>query len=129
MKKAVLNVDLIYPIGSYYETSNSNFDPNTHFGGTWVLDSAGRVTVAQDENQEEFAEIGQTGGSKYMQKHNHIAVTGPRTNNWEAPNFVLTYQYQSSSALESSIAINNTGEGNSENLQPYIVVNRWHRIA
>ena len=26
-------IDKIYPIGSYYETSNPNFDPNTNWGG------------------------------------------------------------------------------------------------
>ena len=28
-------VDAIYPVGSYYETSDTNFNPNTYFGGTW----------------------------------------------------------------------------------------------
>ena len=27
-----------YPIGSIYETSDSTFDPNVTWGGTWVLD-------------------------------------------------------------------------------------------
>lgn len=26
----------IYPVGSYYETSDTAFDPNASFGGTWV---------------------------------------------------------------------------------------------
>lgn len=29
-------IDLFYPIGSYYETSNSSFNPNTAWGGTWT---------------------------------------------------------------------------------------------
>ena len=29
-------VDLIYPIGSIYLSSNANFNPNTTWGGTWV---------------------------------------------------------------------------------------------
>lgn len=28
-------IDLVYPVGSYYETSNSNFNPNESWGGTW----------------------------------------------------------------------------------------------
>lgn len=28
--------DTFYPVGSYYETSDSTFDPNTAWGGTWV---------------------------------------------------------------------------------------------
>ena len=30
-------LDLFYPVGSYYETSDSTFDPNVTWGGTWVL--------------------------------------------------------------------------------------------
>jgi hypothetical protein len=34
-------LDMNYPIGSYYETSDANFDPNTVWGGTWVLTDGG----------------------------------------------------------------------------------------
>lgn len=29
-------LDYYYPVGSYYETSDANFDPNTAWGGTWT---------------------------------------------------------------------------------------------
>lgn len=32
----------IYPIGSYYETSDGDFDPNKVWGGEWEEVSAGR---------------------------------------------------------------------------------------
>lgn len=32
-----------YPIGSYYETSDSTFNPNTAWGGTWTIDIDGKV--------------------------------------------------------------------------------------
>lgn len=35
--------DIIYPIGSYYETSDSTFDPNTAWGGTWVKVAGGLI--------------------------------------------------------------------------------------
>ena len=28
-------LNIFYPIGSYYETSDTSFDPNTSMGGTW----------------------------------------------------------------------------------------------
>lgn len=31
--------DTFYPVGSYYETSDSTFDPNTAWGGTWNKDT------------------------------------------------------------------------------------------
>ena len=39
-------VDLIYPVGSYYETSKADFNPNTYWGGTWELEPAGRVNIS-----------------------------------------------------------------------------------
>ena len=38
--------DLFYPVGSYYETSDTSFDPNTAWGGVWVLELAGMVHVS-----------------------------------------------------------------------------------
>lgn len=35
-----------YPVGSYYETSDTSFDPNTAWGGTWVLEAEGSVHVS-----------------------------------------------------------------------------------
>lgn len=35
IKKAIN--DLIRPVGSYYETSDTSFDPNVTWGGTWEL--------------------------------------------------------------------------------------------
>lgn len=38
-------LDVFYPVGSYYETSDTSFDPNVSWGGTWVEDTAGRVLI------------------------------------------------------------------------------------
>ena len=38
--------DFYYPVGSYYETSDTTFNPNTTWGGTWVLETAGLVHVS-----------------------------------------------------------------------------------
>ena len=39
-------LDLFYPVGSYYETSDTSFNPNNTWGGTWVLETAGMVHVS-----------------------------------------------------------------------------------
>ena len=31
-------IDLFYPVGAYFETSDSTFDPNVKWGGTWISD-------------------------------------------------------------------------------------------
>lgn len=36
-------LDFFYPVGSYYETSDADFNPNTEWGGTWVLETSGVV--------------------------------------------------------------------------------------
>lgn len=64
-------IDFFYPVGSYYETSDINFNPNITWGGTWKEDSAGRVLVAYDQTQTEFNTVGKTLGSKYLQSHGH----------------------------------------------------------
>ena len=65
---------VVYPVGSYYETSDTNFNPNTAWGGTWVKDSEGKVLVATGTG---FS-LGETGGAKQVSlvennipRHNH----------------------------------------------------------
>ena len=36
-------VDFFYPVGSYYETSDSTFDPNTTWGGTWTTETTAHI--------------------------------------------------------------------------------------
>lgn len=50
-------LDFFYPVGTYYETSNKSFNPNVTWGGTWVQDTKGRVTVAAGECDDEEARI------------------------------------------------------------------------
>lgn len=126
IKNAINN--LIYPVGSYYETSDLNFNPNTTWGGTWVLDSEGKVTVARDENDTDFDTIGATGGSKYLQEHTHKLKYYVNTNLSGGTDHFLVYGSNTATVL-SSLGTESAGTGDSGNLQPYIVVNRWHRTA
>ena len=52
--------DFLYPVGSYYETSDSSFNPNVTWGGTWILEESGRVHVSAGTGYT----LGSTGGSK-----------------------------------------------------------------
>lgn len=57
-------VDLFYPIGSLYITTNPE-NPSKTFGkGTWEAYAAGRVLVGADANDSDFSEVGKTGGTK-----------------------------------------------------------------
>ena len=43
-------INIFFPVGSYYETSDSTFNPNTSWGGTWSLESEGKVHVSAGSN-------------------------------------------------------------------------------
>ena len=165
-------IDVFYPVGSYYETSDTSFDPNTAWGGTWAKDSAGRVTVAIDTTDAALDTIGERGGSKFIQAHNH-AFTQPTVNgggitngigggnhshnisrqsltrstgnytvyapigyngsdNVSSQNVGHTHNLPSHTHSVSGGAVgvvSGASTGNAGNMQPYIVVNRWHRTA
>lgn len=38
--------NLLYPVGCYFETSDTEFDPNESFEGVWVLETAGQVHIS-----------------------------------------------------------------------------------
>ena len=61
-------IDKIYPIGSYYETSDDSFNPNTAWGGTWVEETDGSVLIAQGKNYNgSLATVGKTVGQDDFQ--------------------------------------------------------------
>lgn len=131
-------LDLVYPVGSYYETSNTSFDPNITWGGTWELEVDGTVLVSKST----------TSGSKFnvavgtvigeethtltvneMPSHTHLYRASIGAGNAEGSlNFgninggVITGQWGN--------AIQSSGDSQPHNIvQPSKVVNRWHRTA
>lgn len=72
--------DFIHPVGSYYETSDTSFNPNTTWGGTWILEAEGQVHVSAGTNYAVSGALTDTtdGGEKThtltlneMPSHNH----------------------------------------------------------
>ena len=123
-------LDKIYPIGSIYiNTTGTN--PGSFLGGTWQSFGAGRVLVGQDTTQTEFDTLGETGGSKEMQKHSHRVQGGDGhfghggTGEGNAQLQLGGQFYQ----WTTNPWTNEAGSGNSGNLQPYIVVSMWVRTA
>lgn len=135
-------LDTFYPVGSYYETSDTSFDPNITWGGTWVLETEGQVHVSAGANYT----VGDTGGTTI-----HTHTTGNHTltvNEIPSHSHVIEYaQYNRGTGSATATALqysgsakstNSTGggqahnhgdTGSGSNMQPYIVVNRWHRTA
>ncbi len=160
-------VDLLYPVGCYFETSDIHFDPNDTFGGTWVLETAGQVHISAGTGYT----IGATGGATAksytpqgsVQSHTliideipshvgHLPVNdGSHTGYGNAPGKYLplssmsTYGSQGRGWDDNGSEYTQTGvsrgggkghthgfsgtQASIDVMQPYIVVNRWHRMA
>lgn len=106
-------IDVIYPVGCYFETSDTTFNPNTDIGGTWVLELAGQVHVSAGTGYSVSGALTNTsdGGAT---SHQHTVGSS------------ITNTNQVAGACVASLT-NYTGSASS--MQPYIVVNRWHRTA
>lgn len=120
-------IDLFYPVGSYYETSNSSFNPNNAWGGTWEKEAEGLVHIGSGSTYS----LGATGGEAThkltideMPSHNHDL---PRVMGFVNSTSGGNGTYGSVSTWTT--VGNRGGDGAHNNMQPYVVVNRWHRTA
>lgn len=132
-----INIDFIYPIGTIYETT-STVHPNVLFGGTWEEYGRGRVTVGLYPTWTETSYIGQMGGEKEhilttneIPSHNHANPCAIH-NGGDAGNyrslFATNTDFWSKADWNNKTA--DTGGGQAHNnMQPYIVVYRYRRIA
>ena len=129
--------DLLYPVGTYYETSNSNWTPSSAgWYGTWVEDSSGKTTVAKDNGT--FKTLGASVGAEthiltinQMPKHKHKIIhrgwygTTPGSGRTCTSNETI-------SSDDPTPAFDCEEVGGTQphnNIQPSIVVRRWHRTA
>ena len=95
-------------------TSFGSGDGSTTFN---LPNLKGKVAVGIDSNDTDFNTIGETGGSKELQEHNHVlgksAGAGSQTD----------WAYTVSSVSNAgTVSTQNAGTGNAGNLQPYQVV-------
>lgn len=137
-------INNLFPVGFIIEVSSAEFDPNISWGGTWERDK-GHVVVSVDEEEDDFNEIGKTGGEKEhtltldeTPSHRHTlnnngnddltitinATTGTGNN--------YNMSYASASASESGPFVRTNYQGGDQahnNMPPYIVMAFWKRIA
>lgn len=147
----VLNI--FYPVGSYYETSDTTFNPNTAWGGTWVLETAGKFHVSAGTGYT----AGSTGGSAdaIVPYHRHsvakvtAGITGGahthdianRSVYGGSSNYMALYKGGTGTSTNAALSETHTHDlpahntdyegtsGTGANMPPYIAVNRWHRTA
>ena len=118
-------LNLVYPIGRGF-IDFTDTDYSNYLGFTWERELVGMTAVGLDTTQTEFNEIGKTGGSKELQSHQHTLKVGWK--NLDAGGSFPGYTSQASGAGVTTLTSENSGEGNSGNLQPYKVVSYWKRI-
>ena len=135
-------LDFVYPVGSIYEWSSSGIsgapDLSTvekvkaHFGGAWEEYGKGRVLFCVDSGQSEFDSVGKTGGEtkhaltgEENGPHAHEYAVDTNTTYGGQPGYDFFKVADSGKAYTK-----NSGAGQPHNnLQPYITVFRYRRVA
>lgn len=152
-------INLIYPVGSIYLSTNSTNPSNLFTGTTWEAYSQGRVLVGNGTSDRSFS-AGSTGGesthtltsNEAAQKsitigydgghsHNVTVPNAPNSENYVEKGSTTSWQYCSYNTTRNLNGVT-TSEGehyhsvsgenaNSahNNLQPYIVCYMWRRTA
>ena len=129
----------LYPVGSYYWTSDSNFNPATTFGGTWEKLDEGVVLVSAGTNYPISSGTAKDGGEA---RHTLTVSEMPNHNHIYSDISVLYWGTSSSGAVTLnsnggwryntplSGAIGAVGGSQSHNImQPYKNAYCWHRTA
>ncbi len=128
-----INFDMIYPVGSVY-ISVENTNPKTLFGGTWESFATGRTLVGVDTSQSEFNKVMKTGGEKShrieLKELPPATIISDDVNidkKWCAGAWgdFSNYNYPITSMDRTTRGCNQAHN----NLQPYITVYMWRRVA
>ena len=125
-------IDIFYPVGSYYETSDASFDPNNAWEGTWVLESEGSVHIGAGSNYT----LGATGGEAThsltvdeMPRHGHSVKANISAAFAQGINGHREPAMSNETSTNPGWAVEVGGGQAHNNMPPYVVVNRWHRTA
>lgn len=138
--QAILNLG-IYPVGATYITMG-NTDPGTFLGGTWQQIAAGRVligagTSTNDDNGESRTFTpGELGGTfaeaitiDQLPEHTHDIIFG-RTSGSGQTGGTHAVRGNGADRTVTSEPAGNSGAGSElNNVQPYLAVYFWERIA
>lgn len=123
-QKTIDLVDIIYPIGSIYISTNST-NPSTLFGGTWQK-IEDKFLLASGSTYS----LGSTGGSAdaVIVSHSHKAI-GYTNTSGSGSNRRNPTGYNAS-GIDGTLDTETVGEsGTGKNMPPYLTVNVWERTA
>lgn len=123
----------IYPVGSIYISTSSNFNPNTSWGGTWRKTADGRCLIGANSTYP----LGSTGGEathlltqNEMPRHSHNTVNKYILANDTDGGKVYFNSGTDATVTQSARSTDEVG-GNQphNNMQPYLAVYIWKRTA
>lgn len=128
----MINVNLIYPIGSIYLSINST-NPSKIFGGTWEQ-IKGKFLVGVDESDSDFKTSKLTGGEKThkltineMPSHSHSIPNGALDNRTDG-----SVRASGVGSYVSNVVDKTNSAGASQahnNLPPFFTCYIWYRTA
>ena len=124
LKEMINNIlNRVYPVGSYYETSNVTFDPNAYEIGEEYNSSYENYYILEGSKEGENEH---TLTINEMPAHTHM-TTLP----FEGLSGGINWAYRSSSEyVGGSSESTSAGSGDPHNnIQPSIGVYRWHRLS
>lgn len=137
-------INLIYPVGSYFETSDTEFNPNTAWGGVWQLEQDGTVLVSSSsgEGSKFNTTVGTIVGEEahtlitneipplsiYPNEGNNDPITGGFGSTSGTSYYALrTTTTNSTSPRLTAGRTKNSKATPMNNVQPSKIINRWHR--
>jgi hypothetical protein len=125
-----------FEVGDIFETTNPNMSTAAavmeKYGGSWVAYGTGRVLVGYDQNNANFDAVNKTGGASThtlsvaeIPRHAHTFIVESEGQAWTSGTRRNTITGSTLSGATSSVG----GGGSHNNLQPYITLYRWEKIA
>lgn len=124
-------VDLVYPIGSLYFTTNT-INPSTLFGGQWEQIKDRFLLACGDKytNGAIGGEENHTLTIGEMPAHNHDIYVDKNTGLTGQNNFYpLNFIQVASNYVDKNVCSTSGGNQPHNNMPPYLAVNVWKRIS
>lgn len=129
--------DMLYPPGSFFFTTNPDFDPGQAFSGTWEKISE-NLTLRQagqaHEIGAEFGEAEHVLTAQELAVHDHQSINGrspmydaSTSTKWGSPIQNNSSQYTAGVGSTSFRTGSAGGGAGHNNIGPSLAVNIWHR--